>query len=117
MLSSVPAAGIDLSSARSTATGALNTDNKDVLLAAKDHALHLSRSVRRTLTRWMSDLKASNERPPQTEAETCPARVACSSYLRQIALLHAKLYRILLQAGKFWTETDFLAPLSIVGAV
>ena len=111
LLSAVPADGVDLSSAQSTAVGAATSHNTDILIAAKDHAMHLSKSVRRTLAGWMADLRASVEMPDASEADTCPARIACSSYLRQIALLNAKLYRVLSQAGKFWTDTNFLAPL------
>jgi hypothetical protein len=103
----VPAGGVVLNNTALTADDTATADNEAILVAARDHALHLSRAVRVTLAKWMKDLIASQERPPEHENETSSARVIASSYLRQIALLNARLYRVLSHAGQFF-KFDYL---------
>ena len=130
LLAAVPPAGIQISRVATTASDIQCLDNADILLATRDHATHLARSCLPKVRGWLIVIlqaQAHVLKYAQTQTQTqiftaiatAPVTASDSSNFgictqatidslsRRVALLNARLYRVLASAGRFFKE-DFL---------
>jgi len=105
LLAAVPPAGVELSSAATSAALLRNDANEDILTAVRDHTLHVSRSVLPKVQGWMNVLvRAQATLDPNANLVI---QQSADMMLRRIALLNGRLYRLLANSGKFFNENFF----------
>ena len=114
LMAAVPPSGVVLSTQATSAALLRSAHNEDILTAVRDHTLHLSRSVLPRVRGWMDVLVRAQGRP---DPDANPVvQHAADMMLRRIALLNARLYRILTSNGKFFNE-NFLSPNASRGEI
>jgi hypothetical protein len=105
LLAVVPPDGVEVSTAVASASRIRTVDNDAAVSATREHALHLSRSCLRTLRSWMQTLlQVQTQANYASDVPNIAVQHAVESTLRRVALLNARLYRVLTDSGQFFHE-------------